>query len=88
MFGKSVDVTIPVSEYHARHRFIWQAQDEAHEKCGVTILNPLPYFCDDKRCRGTKAGRPLYYDDDHLSEYGAAKLIPLWKQAVGNLDSP
>ena len=86
MLGSAVDVSIPVAEYHARHDFIWRAQDEARDRCGVTLLNPLPYLCDGERCSGTRDGRPLYYDDDHLSEYGAAELMPLWKQAVDNLE--
>ena len=29
---------------------------------------------------GTKKGRTLYFDDDHLSEVGNKLLIPMFKQ--------
>jgi hypothetical protein len=46
----------------------------------VHILDPLPYLCHDGRCWGSKAGRPLYSDDNHLSEYGNKLLVPMFKQ--------
>lgn len=55
------------------------AQDLALKKCGVKILDPTPYFCDNSKCYADKKGIPLYYDDDHLSVYGADQLIPLFK---------
>ncbi|WP_454776538.1 SGNH hydrolase domain-containing protein [Janthinobacterium tructae] len=52
----------------------------ATQHCGVKILDPLPYLCHDGRCYASKDGRPLYFDDDHLSEYGNKLLIPLFQQ--------
>ena len=81
MFGKPVpQISISLEEYHQRHDFVWKAQDEAARQCGVKILDPLPYLCHDGRCWGSKDGRPLYYDDDHLSEYGNKLLVPMFKQ--------
>lgn len=74
------DIKITLDEYYQRHDFVWKAQDLAAEQCGVKILNPLPYLCDDEYCYGSKNGRPLYYDDDHLSEYGNKFLIPMFEQ--------
>lgn len=74
------DIKITLEEYHERHAFVWQAQDRAAEECGVKILNPLPYLCDDQYCYGSRDGRPLYYDDDHLSEYGNKFLVPMFEQ--------
>jgi len=81
MFGrKAEDVKITLDEYYERHAFTWAMQDEAAEKCGVKILNPLLYLCDDTYCYGSKNGRPLYYDDDHLSEYGNKFLVPMFEE--------
>lgn len=74
------DIKITLDEYHKRNKLIWAAQDEAAEKCGVKILNPLPYLCDETYCYGSKNGRPLYYDDDHLSEYGNKFLVPMFEE--------
>lgn len=80
-FGKQTnDIKITLDEYHKRHSFVWQAQDKAANKCGVKILNPLPYLCDEQFCYGSRELRPLYYDDDHLSEYGNRFLIPMFDQ--------
>src|SRR5690554_1120898 len=76
----SSDIKITLDEYHERHAFTWAMQDEAATKCGVKILDPLPYLCDEQYCYGSRDGRPLYYDDDHLSEYGNKFLVPMFEQ--------
>ncbi|MBN2866561.1 MAG: acyltransferase [Thiotrichales bacterium] len=81
MFGlNSSEIKITLKEYKDRHRLIWWAQDEAVKACGVKILNPLPYLCDESYCYGTRNGLPLYSDDDHLSEYGNKLLIPMFEK--------
>lgn len=88
IFGRSNDdIKITLKEYHQRNALVWQAQDLAAEQCGVKILNPLPYLCDDQYCYGSKNGRPLYYDDDHLSEYGNKFLVPMFEQVFTDQQS-
>lgn len=81
LFGHNrMDIKITLEEYHQRHKLVWEAQDQAADQCGVRILNPLPYLCDEKYCYGSRNGRPLYYDDNHLSEYGNKYLVPMFDQ--------
>lgn len=80
MFGLNADIKMPLEEYHERHKWVWEAQDQAAQQCGVQILDPLPYLCDDQYCYGSRNGRPLYFDDDHLSEYGNKYLVPMFEQ--------
>jgi hypothetical protein len=81
LFGRGdEDIKITLKAYHERNKLVWEAQDEAAEKCGVKILNPLPYLCDEQYCYGSKNGRPLYFDDDHLSEYGNKFLVPMFEE--------
>lgn len=80
MFGLNDDISISLDQYHERHKLIWDAQDQAAKQCGVKILDPLPYLCDNQYCYGSKNGRPLYFDDDHLSEYGNKYLVPMFEQ--------
>lgn len=81
MFGKPApQISISLEEYHQRHAVVWAAQDAAAAQCGVNILDPLPYLCHDGRCWGSKDGRPIYYDDDHLSEFGNKLLVPMFRQ--------
>ncbi len=78
MHGKFEGVSISLAEYHQRQDFIWAAQDAARDQCGVKILDPLPYLCHDGRCYGAQNGRPLYYDNNHLSEFGNKLLVPMF----------
>lgn len=78
LLGRSREVTLPLEQYHRRHAFVWRLQDEAHERCGAQILDPLPYLCDDQRCHSSKDGLPIYSDDDHLTEFGNRLLVPMF----------
>lgn len=69
--GEIDSINIPIDEYNERHKAAFKMQDEAVQRCGVKILNPSSYLCDDKYCYGDINGIPLYLDDDHLSSYGA-----------------
>jgi hypothetical protein len=79
--GQSERVSVSLEDYHRRNAFVWAAQDEAARRCGVQILDPLPYLCSEGRCWGDVGGRPIYYDDDHLSERGGALLTALFRSA-------
>ena len=85
MFGFGKDnIKITLDEYQKRSFLVWEAQDKAAEQCDVKILNPLPYLCDDKYCYGSKNGMPLYYDHNHLSEYGNKLLVPMFEEIFKN----
>ncbi|MDT3711371.1 MAG: acyltransferase family protein [Pseudomonadaceae bacterium] len=73
------NLSLPLDEYHHRHGFMWSVQDEASARCGVKILNPLPYLCSATDCPATEDGYPLYYDDDHLGVRGSSKLLPMFQ---------
>lgn len=79
-WGRQKDVSISLAEYHRRQDFVWAAQNAARDRCGVRILDPVPYLCPDGRCHGVKDGRPLYSDDDHLSEFGNKLLVPMFTE--------
>lgn len=78
LLNRSGEIRIARTAYQQRHAAVWQAQDEAAGQCGVRILDPTQYLCDSDYCYGTQNGRPLYYDEDHLSEFGNRKLLPLF----------
>lgn len=81
VFNRPVaEVAIKKSTYKDKVHDIWLAQDAVAEKCGVKILDPTPFLCDAKYCYGSKNGRPLYYDNGHLSEYGNKFLVPMFEE--------
>ena len=80
------DFVIPRSDYLYRTNDVWLAQQTAAMNCGVKVLDTAAYLCDDNECMGSIKGRPLYYDDDHLSEYGNKLLIPMFKNIYVDLE--
>jgi hypothetical protein len=85
LFGKNNDLFISIEEYQKRNAWVWTAQDAARDKCGVKILDPIPYLCKSGRCYGSQNGRPLYTDDDHLSEFGNKLLVPMFAEVFKTL---
>lgn len=81
-FGVVGDLSVPLTDYRQRNDWVWAAQDAARARCGIKILDPIPYLCRAGQCYGSSHGRALYFDDDHLSEYGNKLLIPMFQQAV------
>jgi hypothetical protein len=79
-FGFKDDLFITMEEYKKRNAWVWAAQDAAHRQCGIKILDPTPYLCRSGKCYGSQNGRPLYSDDDHLSEFGNKLLVPMFAE--------
>lgn len=73
-------VSLPVEEYMQRNSFVWRAQDDAAKECGIHILDPTPYLCNERQCFGDKNGIPLFYDDNHLNEHGDDELVPMFSK--------
>lgn len=73
-------VFVSLAEYNERSQFVFSLMNDAKKDCGVQILDPLPYLCDDKACYGDRDGWPVYFDDDHLSASGNKLLIPMFQR--------
>ncbi|RJX72394.1 acyltransferase [Vibrio sinensis] len=78
-----ISVSITLNEYQRRIEPLNKLYQELEADCNVTVLDPAPWLCDETSCDGDINNKPMYFDDDHLSEYGAQQLIPLFKQAWG-----
>jgi len=48
------------------------------DRPGVAAVFPSETLCLDGGCVGVIGGRPIYFDDDHLSASGARRLVPPW----------
>ena len=46
---------------------------------GATVWDPLPVLCPGTTCQPEQAGKPLYFDGDHLSGYGNRVLLPSFR---------
>ncbi|PLY17003.1 MAG: acyltransferase [Sedimenticola sp.] len=76
--GQVVDITLPLADYYSRNDVALAALNRASDECGIRVLDPTPHLCDETVCYGSLNGRPLYFDDDHLSEFGNRLLLPLF----------
>jgi len=81
------DVGVPV----ALHEKVTQRSNETIDRVeaavpGLLVLDPIPYLSREERCVAQVDGRPLYYDYQHLTTFGAEQLTPmfaaLWKTVV------
>ena len=80
--GRSVDITMSVNTYRIRNAAVWAIQNQASKACGAHILDPLPALCQNDACHGAYGNVPSYYDDNHLSEAGNRRLVPIFKRAL------
>ena len=78
----SEDIAIKESTYIARNEFAVSTIAQAAKKCNATILDPAKLLCSNGECKGSINGRPLYYDDNHMSEFGNKILTPLFEEPL------
>ncbi len=83
--GRPAGVATALTTYHQRQAYVWAAQEKAQTTCGAHLLDPLPHLCDGKFCQGADADKPRYYDDNHLTETGNRRLVPLFATAFDNV---
>jgi hypothetical protein len=82
---QSVNVNILDGLYFERNYKIRDIISKAAQKCGAIIADPYEYLCEGGVCKGTKDSRPIYYDGDHMSEFGNKLLTPMFEKAFLNL---
>lgn len=78
--GKAADIAVSLESYRERNAFVVSVMNDAAAACGIHLLDPVPALCDATACYGSVDGKSLYWDDNHLSESGNKKLVPMFKQ--------
>lgn len=79
---QQADVALPRQAYDNRNKEALSILYNVARMDNVQLLDPALYLCSETACMGEYQGRPIYYDGDHLSEYGNRLLIPMFKQAL------
>ncbi len=83
MQGIKPHAGITKSAYDARNTIILDILNQAQQTCDINLLPTSDYLCPDgNTCIGALSGRPIYVDDDHLSEFGNRLLIPMFEKAL------
>lgn len=81
LLGQPVpQISSSLQSYREQHAFILELQDEATQRCGIRILDPLPLLCDEEQCPASRDGLPLYRDTSHLTERSSRALAPVFAE--------
>ena len=75
-------ISLSMNDYSKRHGPVLSALREAERECGVRVIYPTDVLCENNVCAAVRGGRPIYFDSDHLSEFGNRPLVPLLFAAV------
>lgn len=81
MMGRDLsDLTVTVEAYQERNKHVLEALERAEKDCGVVLLDPVPALCPDGLCNPAPAGKPIYFDDNHLNGEGTGRLKTMFVQ--------
>lgn len=70
--------SIPLAAYERRHRTILSIFARLSGRPAVSFIWPEQILCTNGQCPIIDHGKPIYFDQDHLSVYGARKTSPLY----------
>ncbi|OBT12739.1 acyltransferase [Vibrio sp. UCD-FRSSP16_10] len=80
--GKAGEIKLSFNEYLQRQNIVYQTQNTMAKKCGVTIIDPIPYLCDSNYCNGNIGDKSYYFDDDHLNKFGAELISGVFEKTL------
>ncbi|MGE0024002.1 MAG: acyltransferase family protein [Hyphomicrobium sp.] len=75
MRGRSQDVLYGADSATQRMRATFM--QELVGRLGANVIDPARLLCENGHCLAAENGKPLYFDDNHLSVHGAARVRPL-----------
>ena len=62
---------LPRSEWRELNSAVYTATQSLDPR--VAVIDMADYFCDELNCYAVRDGQALYFDDDHMSLYGAKR---------------
>lgn len=77
--GEGVELSVSHASFKARNARVIAAFDALPDHPNLMRVEPETVLCDTfvpGRCVGSLNQKALYYDDDHLSNYGASLIVP------------
>jgi hypothetical protein len=69
---------LPIEDFYSRHRVILDFFSRLEKAKDIHFIWPHKKLCHDNLCDLEEGGHLLYFDDNHLSVYGALQTAPLY----------
>ena len=82
LWNQPFHFALDVADFQQRQEAVLLLLEKAAAMPGVTVVYPHRILCHEAICDAVENGHPLYFDDDHLNGYGAARIIPLFQPAL------
>jgi hypothetical protein len=79
------DLDVPLSQFMYKNRFILSTFTDLQAQFPINFIWPHLTLCNGLKCPISEHGRPLFFDDNHLSLLGAHKTSLLYDQIFLNL---
>ncbi len=79
LYNLDTDLRPKLATYFQHQKYIFPIFENLTTQTGVQIIWPHKALCDETRCKIRDGNRLYYYDDDHLSKFGAEQLAFLFE---------
>lgn len=86
--GRTTTVEPNLAAYLRRESLFRAVAADLRRRGLIEVIDPATRLCDQKSCRVTDDGYPLYYDSNHLSARGALFVAPIFAPVMRFLASP
>jgi peptidoglycan/LPS O-acetylase OafA/YrhL len=80
------DVSPSIQEFLKRQKTVLDTFSQLDNNQNIHVIYPHKYLCGEIKCLTKSDNKPLYFDDNHLSKYGAQMLSGLFTHAFKNLN--
>jgi len=78
IFSRDLEFRLSIKEYTDRQAFVTEVFNENKERYGLTFIRPHEEMCDAEYCAVFDGEKPVYSDDDHITQTYALKLSHLF----------
>jgi peptidoglycan/LPS O-acetylase OafA/YrhL len=79
MFNLNIDIRLEFGDYLQRQLHVFSELEKMQGRYGVKIIYPHQILCANGYCETMRDGIVLYSDSNHLTEFGARLLSPLFE---------
>ncbi|MEJ8310174.1 acyltransferase family protein [Agrobacterium larrymoorei] len=88
--GKAPKIEFSKAAYDTKFARANELFDKMQEKCDITPIATFPSFCGPgpAECQAAPNGHPLFYDDNHVNEFGNKRLVPALRAAITGAGQP